>query len=179
MLFFFNCVFLHSHCNVAYQDSLLDALRQKVEDVYRTCIGDSQANLSTLQMLTAIERRLGELLDGLEMIPADRLIMAEKAKEKERRKKSDQFYSIYSLVKVNKLCIITLQNNILFLCSCRRREEQIDQQKQHQEERIKKSLERAQAEIKKTVKLNLVNLQFSSIHIDKLNMINEKLLRFY
>lgn len=71
------------------QESTLNALGQKVEEVYRNCIGDSEGNLITLQMLTAIERRLGDLLECIELIPADRLAMAERAKEKERRIRSD------------------------------------------------------------------------------------------
>ncbi|XP_017553264.1 cilia- and flagella-associated protein 100 [Pygocentrus nattereri] len=102
----------------AEEDDTLNALSRKVEEVYRSCVGDSEANLSTLQMLTAIEGRLGELLENVEMIPSDRLAIAEKAKEKERR--------------------------------LRLRDEKIYLQKQHQEERMKKAMERAQAEIKKT-----------------------------
>ncbi|XP_076870260.1 cilia- and flagella-associated protein 100 isoform X2 [Brachyhypopomus gauderio] len=102
----------------AEEDSTLDALGRKVEEVYQSCVGDSEANLSTLQMLTAIESKLGELLENMEVIPADRLAMAERAKEKERR--------------------------------LRLRDEKIHQQKQHQEERTKKAMERAQAEIKRT-----------------------------
>ncbi|XP_072539230.1 cilia- and flagella-associated protein 100 isoform X2 [Salminus brasiliensis] len=102
----------------AEEDDTLNTLSRKVEEVYRSCIGDSEANLSALQMLTAIEGRLGELLENVEMIPADRLAIAEKAKEKERR--------------------------------LRLRDEKIYLQKQHQEERMKKAMERAQAEIKRT-----------------------------
>lgn len=79
----FYCVLFFS------QESTLNALGQKVEEVYRSCIGDSEANLSTLQMLTAIESRLGDLLDSVELIPAERLAMAERAKEKERRIRFD------------------------------------------------------------------------------------------
>ncbi|KAG5836107.1 hypothetical protein ANANG_G00251090 [Anguilla anguilla] len=99
------------------QDSMLDTLGQKVQEVYRSCIGDSEGNLSTLQMLTAIEGRLGELLENVDSIPRDRVLMAEKAKERERR--------------------------------IRLREEKISQQKRHQEERLQKALERAQADIAK------------------------------
>ncbi|KAB5584117.1 hypothetical protein PHYPO_G00103710 [Pangasianodon hypophthalmus] len=102
----------------AEEESTLNALGQKVEEVYQSCIGDSEANLGTLQMLTAIERRLGDLLESIELIPAERLAMAERAKEKERR--------------------------------LRLRDEKLTLQKQHQEERIKKAFERAQAEIKRT-----------------------------
>lgn len=80
----FNCVSFPS------QKSTLSALGQKVEEVYRSCIGDSETNLSTLQMLMAIENRLGDLLGSIELIPADRLAMAERVKEKERRLRSDE-----------------------------------------------------------------------------------------
>ncbi|KAG7478400.1 hypothetical protein MATL_G00080140 [Megalops atlanticus] len=67
------------------QDSMLESLGQKVEEVFRSCVGDSEGNLSTLQMLTAIEGKLGELLENVETIPRDRVLMAERAKERERR----------------------------------------------------------------------------------------------
>uniref|UniRef100_A0A8C8K786 DUF4200 domain-containing protein n=1 Tax=Oncorhynchus tshawytscha TaxID=74940 RepID=A0A8C8K786_ONCTS len=102
----------------ADQEFMLDSLGAKVEEVYRSCVGDTEANLSTLQMLTVIESRLGELLENVEMIPKERLLMAERTKEKERR--------------------------------LRLRDEKMHQAKQHQEERLKRALERAQADIKKT-----------------------------
>lgn len=40
----------------------------------------------------------------------------------------------------------------VFLCSSRLRDEKLTLQKQHQEERIKKATERAQAEIKQVVR---------------------------
>ncbi|XP_076124770.1 cilia- and flagella-associated protein 100 [Alosa pseudoharengus] len=101
------------------QDNMLHTLRGKVEEVHRCCVGDTGANLSTLQMLTNIESRLGELMERMETIPKDRLQMAEKAKERERR--------------------------------MRMREEKLHQQKQLQEDRIRKALERSQAENKKQV----------------------------
>ncbi|XP_041945256.1 cilia- and flagella-associated protein 100 isoform X1 [Alosa sapidissima] len=101
------------------QDNMLHTLRGKVEEVHRCCVGDTGANLSTLQMLTNIESRLGELMERMETIPKDRLQMAEKAKERERR--------------------------------MRMREEKLHQQKQLQEDRIRKALERSQAENKKKV----------------------------
>ncbi|XP_070297688.1 cilia- and flagella-associated protein 100-like [Salvelinus sp. IW2-2015] len=102
----------------ADQEVMLDSLGAKVEVVYRSCVGDTEANLSTLQMLMVIESRLGELLENVEMIPKERLLMAERTKEKERR--------------------------------LRMRDEKMHQAKQHQEERLKRALERAQADIKKT-----------------------------
>lgn len=99
------------------QEKMLAALNKKVEEVYRNCIGDNEANISTLQMLTNIENRLEELFENIEMMPPDRVEMAEKAKEKERR--------------------------------LRLREEKMEQQRLHQEDRVRRALERAQAEPKK------------------------------
>ncbi|XP_038838821.1 cilia- and flagella-associated protein 100-like, partial [Salvelinus namaycush] len=100
------------------QEGMFDSLGVKVEEVYRGCVGDSEANLSTLQMLKAIESRLDELLENVEIVPKERLVLAERVKEKERR--------------------------------FRLRDEKMHQDKQHQEERLKRALERAQADVKKT-----------------------------
>ncbi|MGH0167391.1 UNVERIFIED_CONTAM: hypothetical protein FKN15_068077 [Acipenser sinensis] len=45
----------------------------------------NNANLSTLLMLTAIENRLEELFENIEMVPREKVQVAERAKEKERR----------------------------------------------------------------------------------------------
>ncbi|EDO43894.1 predicted protein [Nematostella vectensis] len=99
------------------QEKMLAALNKKVEEVYRNCIGDNEANISTLQMLTNIENRLEELFEQIEIMPPERVEMAEKAKEKERR--------------------------------LRQREEKMEQQRLHQEDRVRRALERAQAEPKR------------------------------
>uniref|UniRef100_A0A673NQH5 Cilia and flagella associated protein 100 n=1 Tax=Sinocyclocheilus rhinocerous TaxID=307959 RepID=A0A673NQH5_9TELE len=67
------------------QDKALDALSCKVEEVYHCCVGETEANLTTLQMPTVIEKKLGELLENADMIPKDQMSIAERAKEKERR----------------------------------------------------------------------------------------------
>ncbi|XP_068107673.1 cilia- and flagella-associated protein 100 [Hyperolius riggenbachi] len=100
------------------QDNMLTSLSSKVEEVYRACIGENRANLNALQMLMVIEHQLEELLDNIEVMPKEKIEIAEKAKEKERR--------------------------------LRLREEKIKQQKLHQEERLRRALERAQADPKKT-----------------------------
>ncbi|CAB1330205.1 unnamed protein product [Coregonus sp. 'balchen'] len=46
------------------QDVMLEALGRKVAEVYRSYVGKSGANLTTLQMLTNIEGRMGELLEN-------------------------------------------------------------------------------------------------------------------
>ncbi|KAK7102985.1 cilia- and flagella-associated protein 100-like [Littorina saxatilis] len=106
------------------QEKSLQSLNRKVEEVYRSCIGDNEANISTLQMLTNIENRLEELFETIETMPQDKVEAAEKAKEKERRLKM--------------------------------REEKMEQQRIHQEERVKRALERAKAEPKKATGKRLV-----------------------
>ncbi|XP_065828818.1 cilia- and flagella-associated protein 100-like [Oscarella lobularis] len=67
------------------QEQMLTALNKKVGEVYRNCIGENEANITTLHMLTSIENRLEELFEQLDMLPAEKVEAAEKAKEKERR----------------------------------------------------------------------------------------------
>ncbi|KAJ3297576.1 Coiled-coil domain-containing protein 38 [Borealophlyctis nickersoniae] len=69
------------------QEKLLDELNHKVKEVYRRCIGDNEANLSTLTMLTNIENKLEQLFETIEMMPPDRVEQAEKMKDKERRQR--------------------------------------------------------------------------------------------
>ncbi|KAI8853068.1 hypothetical protein BC829DRAFT_430335 [Chytridium lagenaria] len=69
------------------QEQLLEELNHKVKEVYRKCIGDSDANLSTLQMLTSIENKLEQLFESIELMPADKVEQAEKMKDKERRQR--------------------------------------------------------------------------------------------
>ncbi|XP_048858392.1 cilia- and flagella-associated protein 100 isoform X2 [Brienomyrus brachyistius] len=95
------------------QDTLLESLTSKVEEVYRSCVGDSEANLSPLAMLTTIEGRLCELLESTELIPRERVLIAERAKEKERR--------------------------------LRLREDKLQQKQRHQEECMRRAMERSQA----------------------------------
>jgi hypothetical protein len=64
---------------------MLDALRVKVGEVYKNCIGENEANIKALLMLTSIENRMEELLEQIDMLPPEKVQAAEKAKEKERR----------------------------------------------------------------------------------------------
>ncbi|XP_063953332.1 cilia- and flagella-associated protein 100-like isoform X2 [Lytechinus pictus] len=106
------------------QEAMLDTLNNKVEEVYANCIGDNEANISTLQMLTNIENKLEELFESIETMPPEKVEAAEKAKEKERR--------------------------------LRLREEKLEAQRIHQEERVRRALERAQADPKKKTGRKLV-----------------------
>ncbi|XP_068550226.1 cilia- and flagella-associated protein 100 isoform X1 [Anas acuta] len=78
-------VFSSEEHNTDVQDKMLTSLNKKVQEVYNQCIGDNEANLTTLQMLAAIEKRLNNLLDNLERVPPEKIAQIEKAKEKERR----------------------------------------------------------------------------------------------
>ncbi|XP_075687920.1 cilia- and flagella-associated protein 100 isoform X1 [Rhinoderma darwinii] len=111
-------VFAFGQYSFEEQEMMLTSLTKKVGEVYQACIKENRANLNALQMLTLMEQQVEELLDNIESIPKERLEIAEKAKEKERR--------------------------------LRLRDEKIKQQKLHQEERLRRALERAQADPKKT-----------------------------
>ncbi|XP_074861364.1 cilia- and flagella-associated protein 100 [Carettochelys insculpta] len=78
-------VFSFGEYKAELQDKMLVSLNKKVTDVYRRCIGENEANLGTLQMLTVIEHQLDDLLECLERVPQAKIEQAEKAKEKERR----------------------------------------------------------------------------------------------
>lgn len=69
------------------QEKMLGELNQKVKEVYRRCLGDSEGSLSTLQMLTSIENKLENLFETIEMMPPDKVEQAEKVKDKERRQR--------------------------------------------------------------------------------------------
>lgn len=62
------------------QEKLLEDLNIKVKEVYRRCLSDNDGDLTTLQMLTAIENRLEQLFEMIELMPADRVEEAEKVK---------------------------------------------------------------------------------------------------
>ncbi|XP_051561863.1 cilia- and flagella-associated protein 100 [Myxocyprinus asiaticus] len=67
------------------QDKTLDIISRKVEEAYHSCVGETEAKLSTLLMLTAIEDKLGELLENADRISRNCMTIAERVKEKQRR----------------------------------------------------------------------------------------------
>uniref|UniRef100_A0A672G376 Uncharacterized protein n=1 Tax=Salarias fasciatus TaxID=181472 RepID=A0A672G376_SALFA len=91
---------------VSPQDEMLDALGEKVAEVHRCCVDDRLANLSTLEKLSNIERRMSSLLQGLESIPEDKLEMTKKIKDSERRSRYTQQQN--TEVKMNILNYILL-----------------------------------------------------------------------
>ncbi|RXM97946.1 Netrin-4 [Acipenser ruthenus] len=78
-------IFSDGEVNSQKQDSILNMLNKKVDDVYKSCIGEVPAKISTLQMLTSIENRMEELLESLETLPRDKVEAVERSKEKEMR----------------------------------------------------------------------------------------------
>eukprot|EP00730_Choanoeca_flexa_P008315 TRINITY_DN12475_c0_g6_i1.p1 TRINITY_DN12475_c0_g6~~TRINITY_DN12475_c0_g6_i1.p1 ORF type:complete len:585 (+),score=146.11 TRINITY_DN12475_c0_g6_i1:2129-3883(+) len=74
-----------SAADVDDQEDEIEKFDQKVEDVYRDCIGQNEAGISTLQMLTNIENKVEELFEAMQKMPPDQLEHAEKTKDKERR----------------------------------------------------------------------------------------------
>mmetsp|Transcript_33784 Transcript_33784/g.56713 ORF Transcript_33784/g.56713 Transcript_33784/m.56713 type:complete len:611 (+) Transcript_33784:2-1834(+) len=69
------------------QEALLSELNAKIGEVYSRVIGDNDASLSALQMLTNIERQLEDYLNIIQQMPPEYVEGAEKAKEKERRQR--------------------------------------------------------------------------------------------
>lgn len=67
------------------QEKLLQALNERVLEVYRKCDFDAGANPTTLSMLTALEGRLEELLTSMGRMEDDYVQRREKEKEKKRR----------------------------------------------------------------------------------------------
>ncbi|CAI8036946.1 Cilia- and flagella-associated protein 100 [Geodia barretti] len=67
------------------QEQMLAEMNKKVASVYAKCIGPNEANISSLNMLTAIEGCLEQLFETIETLPADKVEAAEKLKDKERR----------------------------------------------------------------------------------------------
>mmetsp|Transcript_32928 Transcript_32928/g.81851 ORF Transcript_32928/g.81851 Transcript_32928/m.81851 type:complete len:555 (-) Transcript_32928:236-1900(-) len=104
---------------VIAQEDTLGELDKKVGEVYHKVFGELDPNLSMLQMLTAVENKLEELLALVLGMPPDEVEAAEKAREKERRS--------------------------------RVREEKLEVARKQQEDRIQRSLRRAQEPVKKRV----------------------------
>ncbi|XP_030426216.1 cilia- and flagella-associated protein 100 isoform X1 [Gopherus evgoodei] len=79
-------VFSFGEYKADVQDKMLVSLNKKGDGgSIGRCIGENEANLGTLQMLTVIEHQLDDLLECLERVPQAKIEQAEKAKEKERR----------------------------------------------------------------------------------------------
>jgi hypothetical protein len=82
----FKChMFSFGDYNQDDQDKMLTKYGEKVENVYTNIIGDNDANINTLQMLTSIENALGLVLDLQENMPDEQIAEYEKKFEKERR----------------------------------------------------------------------------------------------
>ena len=67
------------------QAKLLKQFDSHVGRVYVNVIGDNEAQIPTLHMLISIENYLGNLLDQMEVLPAEVIAQYEKRFEKDRR----------------------------------------------------------------------------------------------
>ncbi|XP_069568248.1 cilia- and flagella-associated protein 100-like [Brachyistius frenatus] len=76
---------LHVSLNTEDQDVMLEALSEKVAEVHRSCVDDRMTNLSTLEKLANIEKRISVLLQGLESIPEEKLELMKMIKDSEKR----------------------------------------------------------------------------------------------
>eukprot|EP01086_Lenisia_limosa_P013375 TRINITY_DN4245_c0_g1_i1.p1 TRINITY_DN4245_c0_g1~~TRINITY_DN4245_c0_g1_i1.p1 ORF type:complete len:498 (-),score=136.81 TRINITY_DN4245_c0_g1_i1:219-1712(-) len=70
------------------QQKVLQDLNIMVEDVFQRTVGGYEGNLTTLDMLATLERKLDELLTQVEMMPSQYVSEAEKAKERDRRRRA-------------------------------------------------------------------------------------------
>merc|ERR1712123_439043 len=78
-------LFSHGDFDQADQDRLLNRYGSKIEAVYKSLVGENEANIESLQMLTSIENILGTLLDMQEQLPVEILTKYEKKLDKDRR----------------------------------------------------------------------------------------------
>ncbi|XP_030001721.1 cilia- and flagella-associated protein 100 [Sphaeramia orbicularis] len=76
---------LHVSLNTEDEDIMLDALGEKVSDVYHCCVDDRMTNLNTLEKLANIENSMSVMLQSLESIPEENLELMKKIKDSERR----------------------------------------------------------------------------------------------
>ncbi|XP_068423192.1 cilia- and flagella-associated protein 100 isoform X2 [Clinocottus analis] len=75
----------HLSLNTEDQDTMWDALGEKVAEVYRRCVDDRLTNLSALDKLAHIENCMVLLLQGLENLPEESFLMVKKIKDSEKR----------------------------------------------------------------------------------------------
>lgn len=64
---------------------MLEALDQKVDEVYSCCLDNGATNISTLDKLTQIESHVSSVLQSLNSIPEENLKTLNKIMNHERR----------------------------------------------------------------------------------------------
>ncbi|XP_044133156.1 coiled-coil domain-containing protein 38 [Bufo gargarizans] len=102
-------MFTFENVTLEDQDNILATLKKKITDVYSSCIGEVRAAIDTVQMLSSIENRLGELQDALESLPKEMVAAAQKAKQRERRMRIHQEKLKDELVKQEKRMMRALE----------------------------------------------------------------------
>ncbi|KAM4732351.1 cilia- and flagella-associated protein 100-like [Anableps anableps] len=76
---------LHVSLSSEDQDGMLDALGEKVAEVYDSCVENRITNLSTLEKVADIESYVSLLMQSLEGMPKETLAMIKKIKDSEKR----------------------------------------------------------------------------------------------
>lgn len=168
----FHCLFRPSFFSSSCpQDLMLEALGEKVAAVHRCCVDDRMTNISTLEKLTNIEKRMSVLLQDLESIPEDSLEMMKKIKDSERRSRYcvSQWlhFAYFTLNKMReqiqassegdvRVRVSILYKNPSLRAPCHReREKKLREQQEKQKERTKRYTERSLADSRKIVSHSL------------------------
>ena len=69
------------------QDQVLNDICQKIERVYKVVVGQLEIKIDGLMMLTSVENRLQDLIEDIESFPIEKVRLAQKFKDKQRRLK--------------------------------------------------------------------------------------------
>ncbi|XP_076863757.1 cilia- and flagella-associated protein 100-like [Brachyhypopomus gauderio] len=80
-------IFSYGEYRADKQDAMLHLLHKKVKEVYKACVGELDLNITTLDMLTNIEYKVGEVLDQLETMPPEKVHLVRSLRNKEKRAK--------------------------------------------------------------------------------------------
>lgn len=64
-------MFTGGYYDVKSQDKLIKLIRKHVNKLYKTCIGSNDSHLSSVLMLTSIEKNFEDIVRDLDSIPSE------------------------------------------------------------------------------------------------------------
>jgi len=134
-------MFTGGYYDVKSQEKLMKLLRKHVNKLYKTCIGANDAHLSSILMLTSIEKNFEDVVRDLDTIPQE--VVLKISRVMIRNQNYPARASNYFL-EINSVFMQGLEKE-------RREAERREQESlrnKHRVERVSKSLERATAPIK-------------------------------
>jgi len=73
------------HHKKTEEEKMMEKVDKRVAQLYSFCVGDSESNMTTMQMLTSIEVCLEDLLCFMERTPLEKIEAAEQVKEQQRK----------------------------------------------------------------------------------------------